>query len=78
MGPAKIERLCTGKAPMLGGDNTMHSEHINPTVWMSERNNSRVSLKTDIRERKYNSESEELQERVCYFIYCLRDSLGLV
>ena len=41
-----------------------------------ERNNSRVSLKTDIRERKYNSKSEELQERVHYFIYCLSDSLG--
>ena len=41
-----------------------------------ERNNSRVSPKTDIRERKYNSKSEELQERVHYFIYCLRDSLG--
>ena len=35
VGPEKIERLCTGKAPMLGGDNTMHPEHINPPVWMS-------------------------------------------
>ena len=43
-----------------------------------ERNNSRVNLKTDIRERKYNSESEELQEEVHYFIYCLKNSLGLV
>ena len=41
-----------------------------------ERNNSRVSPKTDIRERKYNSKSEELQERVRYYIYCSVSGLG--
>ena len=43
-----------------------------------ETSYSRVNPKTDIRERKYNSKSEELQERVRYYIYCSTSSLGLV
>ena len=45
---------------------------------MCETSYSRVNPKTDIRERKYNSKSEELQERVRYYIYCLVSGLGLV
>ena len=37
-----------------------------PVRASAEMNNSRVNPKTDIRERKYNFKSEELQKRVHY------------
>ena len=55
-----------------------HMNSISTSVLARETSYSRVSPKTDIRERKYNSKSEDLQERVCYYIYYPGSSLGLV